>query len=88
MTVAFQEGDLSQENLILSTGLLITVMNRQNLHRLQTTIGDGKQGWPDRSYSCFKLAGVSIDIACLIYRDHNHLPLAASAPVTRFIDGF
>jgi hypothetical protein len=32
MTVAFQEGGLSQKNLVLSAGLLIIVVNRQNLH--------------------------------------------------------
>jgi hypothetical protein len=39
MTVGFQEGGLSQEDLILSTWLLVTVMNRQNLHQLQNNIG-------------------------------------------------
>jgi hypothetical protein len=40
MTVRFQEGGLSQENLILSAGLLVSVVNRQNLHRIQNTTGD------------------------------------------------
>jgi hypothetical protein len=38
MTVRFQEGSLGQENLIFSAGLLVSVVNRQDLHQAQDTI--------------------------------------------------